>query len=228
MESELIIRSQITFTSLATPLVFVNRPAENGVYTNETPLVPNTGLFRLNSTARINAAFLEHENRLWELVGLAHFLPPCTRKDELEDRIWREIDRASMEKELHWNQQRLHVDIGQVVNWLGRILSRPGIEDILDSYPREASQKNSEGGMDDIWSSPMIQTLEGPDGTLFLDGPEGEGRYLFSIAVDGFNPFHNKQAKQVVSSTGFFAILLNFPPHLRYLFENMCLLGVGP
>ncbi|KAK6997497.1 hypothetical protein R3P38DRAFT_2453289, partial [Favolaschia claudopus] len=37
-----------------------------------------------------------------------------------------------------------------------------------------------------------------------------------------------KTAKQNVTCTGFFAVLLNFPPHLRYLIENMCLLGVGP
>jgi hypothetical protein len=82
--------------------------------------------------------------------------------------------------------------------------------------------------MSDMWSSPTIQNLEGPDGKHFLDGPEGEGRYLFSFAVDGFNPFHAKTAKQVVSTTGFWAVLLNFPPHLRHLFENMCLLGAGP
>ncbi|KAJ7195188.1 hypothetical protein GGX14DRAFT_302996, partial [Mycena pura] len=175
-----------------------------------------------------NTSFLEHENRLWELLGLAHFLPACAQKDELENRIWHEIDRSSAEKELHWNQQRLYIDIGQPVEWLGRLLSRPGIEDILDSYPQEAREKGPGEDMADIWSSPTIQSLKGPDGKLFLDGPNGEGRYLFSFSVDGFNPFHNKTAKQVVTCTGFFAVLLNFPPHLRHLFQNMCLLGVGP
>jgi hypothetical protein len=399
MEAEIRARSHLTITSLATPLIFVNKPSEHGPYKYQLLHVPNTGLYRLDSKARINAAFLEHETRLWELLGLAHLMSPSRRKDELEDRIWREIDRTSMDKELHWNQQRLHLDMDQVVvnngvlpvkkkkslqnlikipeinflpishwepgvlvsmvvtammtelfyvprqggsillagmqdllrtttgqeqqahslpkdprtvyarlrldpvtesyiccptcwalepyhpetdnpvtnamphppiplcqerftrdaeicgaelwkkeiihgktfltphltyvrqvlkGWLGRLLARPGIEDILDSYPKEASQKGTDGGMDDIWSSPAIQDLKGPDGKLFMDGPNGEGRYLFGFAVDGFNPFHNKEAKQVVSSTGFFAILLNFPLHLRHLFENMCLLGVGP
>ncbi|KAF8160468.1 hypothetical protein K438DRAFT_1495782, partial [Mycena galopus ATCC 62051] len=174
-----------------------------------------------------NANFLEHENRLWELMGQAHILPPCHGKNELEDRIWREIDRCSMEKELHWNQQRMHLDIDQVVNWLGRILSRPGIEDILDDYPKAASV-NQDGVMSDIWGSPTIKSLKGPDGKSFWIYPEGEGRFLFSFAVDGFNPFHNKEAKQVVTSTGFFLVLLNFPTHLRHLFENMCYLGSAP
>ncbi|KAJ7898766.1 hypothetical protein B0H13DRAFT_1514677, partial [Mycena leptocephala] len=52
-------------------------------------------------------------------------------------------------------------------HWLGRLLSRPGIEDILDDYPKTASRLGKEGGMSDIWSSPGIVALEGPDGRPF-------------------------------------------------------------
>jgi hypothetical protein len=113
--SEIETRSQLTFTSLATPLVFANKPEENGAYKHQLLHIPNTGLYRLKSTVRTNARFLEHENRLWELLGLAHLIPTCSTKDKLEDCIWQEIDRLSSEKELHWNRQRLHVDIGKVV-----------------------------------------------------------------------------------------------------------------
>ncbi|KAJ6450224.1 hypothetical protein C8R47DRAFT_998947, partial [Mycena vitilis] len=179
-----------------------------------------------------NANFLENENRLWEILGLVHILPPCDRKDRLQEKIWRMIDRCSVEKEVHWNQQRLHLDMAMTVrvkDWLGRILSRPGIEDILDEYPETASRCEG-GSMSDIWSSPAIKELKGPDGKPFLDHdrPNGEGRFLFSFAVDGFNPFHNKEAKQVVTSTGFFLVLMNFPPFQRYLSDNMCLLGTAP
>ncbi|KAJ7041267.1 hypothetical protein C8F04DRAFT_947486, partial [Mycena alexandri] len=81
-------------------------------------------------------------------------------------------------------------------NWLGRLLSRPGIEDILDDYPVEASQLQGEF-VTDIWGSTAIKDLKGPDGKPFLKGPKGELRLLFGFAVDGFNPFHNKEAKQV-------------------------------
>ncbi|KAJ7479315.1 hypothetical protein B0H11DRAFT_1642012, partial [Mycena galericulata] len=111
--------------------------------------------------------------------------------------------------------------------WLGRLLSRPGIEEILQNYPIEASG-TPDGRMSDIWGSPAIKALRGPDGKPFFEVPVGESRYLFSIAVDGFNPFHNKTAKQVVTSTGFWLVLLNFPTHMRYLYENMCFLGAGP
>ncbi|KAJ7454114.1 hypothetical protein FB451DRAFT_1049806 [Mycena latifolia] len=379
--SEIQQRSLLFSTSLATPLVFVNTPAEHGAYVHITENIPNSGEYRLKNGSRVNSPFLEHENRLWELLGLTHILPLCRAKNDLEDRIWREIDRCSIEKGLHWNQQRMHLDIRQVVvnnevnfvpisrwepsvlvsmvvtammtelfhvtrnggsvllaglrdvvnavggpnnniqnfpkdprtvcrqlhldpvtetylccpscwalkpynvdadnpvtrenpdpdiptcqdrvtqgddvcgaelwkketirgkvhctphltyvhqrlkDWLGRILSRPGIEDILDTYPQTVSHVTEAGAMSDIWSSPEIQNLKGPDGKPFLEGPEGEGRYLFSFATDGFNPYQNKQAKQQVTSTGFWAILLNFPIHLRYLFENMCHLGTGP
>ncbi|KAF8163876.1 hypothetical protein K438DRAFT_1775785 [Mycena galopus ATCC 62051] len=321
MGMEVRARASTLHTSLATPLVFANNPENHGVYNHVPTLVVNS----------VNANFLEHENRLWELMGQAHILPPCRGKNELEDRIWREIDRCSMEKELHWNQQRMHLDIDQVVvnneihfmkipqqdtaifvslvvtammtefyfiprtggsvllaglrdmlrqwdrsspfriypvtlgllfnnsaltlspkhiptvnpvtkshpnpdipvcqdrlplddicgeqlwkkekihgkvhctphltyvhqlvkNWLGRVLSRPGIEDILDDYPKAASV-DQDGVMSDIWGSPTIKSL---------------------------------RDLTVVTSTGFFLVLLNFPTHLRHLFENMCYLGSAP
>jgi hypothetical protein len=156
-------------------------------------------------------------------------IPVCQERmtdqsDICGEKLWK---REIIHNKVHFTPKLTYVR--QILKeWLGRLLSRPGIEDILDSYPQEASKRGSGGEMDDIWSSPVIQNLQGPDGEPFLKGPKGEGRYLFSLATDGFNPFYNKTAKQVVTCTGFFAVLLNFPPHLRYLFENMCLLGVGP
>ncbi|KAJ7070191.1 hypothetical protein C8F01DRAFT_977459, partial [Mycena amicta] len=98
------------------------------------------------------------------------------------------------------------VYIHQVLkNWIGRLLSRPGIEDVLVNYPKAAAQEA--GRMKDIWRSPEIQTLTGPDGKLFMDAPEGEYRLVFGLAGDGFNPFYNKTAKQ---------------------FDNICHLGTIP
>jgi hypothetical protein len=102
--------------SLATPLLFVNKPAEHGVYQHQTGVhLPNSGIYKLMEGAPVNANFLEQENRLWELIGLAHILPPCNSKTRLEERIWREIDRCRAEKELHWNLQRMNLDMDQVV-----------------------------------------------------------------------------------------------------------------
>jgi len=65
-------------------------------------------------------------------------------------------------------------------------------------------------------------------GAKFSSHPGEHGCYVFSLAVDGFNPFHMKEAKQTVTSTGIYMVLLNFPPHLHFLPENMLLVGVIP
>jgi Transposase family tnp2 len=112
-------------------------------------------------------------------------------------------------------------------HWLGRLLSRKGIEDIIDEYPMQATSGSS---VDDIWSSPRFKELTDCDGKPFLQGLPHEGRYVFSLAVDGFNPLQMKEAKQTASSTGIFITLLNFPPHLRHVYHNMLLAGIisGP
>lgn len=110
--------------------------------------------------------------------------------------------------------------------WVGRLLSRPGIEDILDQYPQTGP--SSAGVVDDIWQSRVFADLKDHNGAPFFPGPQGEGRLIFSMSVDGFNPFYNKTAKQTVSSTAIWLVLLNLPPHLRYLPENMYVAGVIP
>ncbi|THH31573.1 hypothetical protein EUX98_g2602 [Antrodiella citrinella] len=89
--------------------------------------------------------------------------------------------------------------------------------------------------MKDIWDSPMMSEIKNDDGTPFILPPTvkdnsqaPEGRYIFSLAVDGFNPFGSKTAKQTVTSTGIYMVCLNLPPDLRYLEENLYLVGVVP
>lgn len=111
--------------------------------------------------------------------------------------------------------------------WLGRLLSRQGLEDIMDSTLKRAMGPIP-SVMSDIWDAPIFRELYLSDGTRFIDPPTGEGRYVFGLAVDGFNPFQNKQAKQKVTVTAIYVYCLNLPPHLRYLPENMYLVGIIP
>ncbi|KAG1850767.1 hypothetical protein C8R48DRAFT_613151, partial [Suillus tomentosus] len=115
----------------------------------------------------------------------------------------------------------LHQDLKQ---WMARFISRPGVENLLDSAacPHEGTD------MEDIWHASTFRQFCGPDGKLFLSPTIHEGRYLFSLGVDGFNPFQNKVAKQNVTVTGMYMVCLNLPPDLRYLPENMYLVGVIP
>ena len=111
--------------------------------------------------------------------------------------------------------------------WLGHLLSRKGIEDCLDTFPHGPSE-DLDAPIYDIWLSKVFRTLKDASGNSFLSPHGEEGRLVFSLSVDGFNPFYNKAAGRVASSTGIWLVVLNLPPHLRYLPENVLLVGVIP
>ena len=108
--------------------------------------------------------------------------------------------------------------------WLGEILCRPGMEDMLD---RDVSP-NKDGTMQDIWDAPELHNLVGADGKPFVRRNGSEGRYVFSFCMDGFNPFQLKQAGKKASVVGMYMICLNLPPEERYKLENMFLVGIIP
>lgn len=112
-------------------------------------------------------------------------------------------------------------------SWVGRLLSRNGIEELLDAPP-SGPPDDLDVPVHDIWSSKVFLALRDPSGRPFFPSPDGGGRLIFSLSVDSFNPFHMKVAKQSASSTGIWLVLLNLPPQLRYLPENMFLSGVIP
>ena len=115
------------------------------------------------------------------------------------------------------------------VEWLGRLLSRPGLEAEMDHSWSDAQnfRKSSPGLMRDIFDGDLLRNFKGPDGKHFSVGG-GEGRYTFSLSVDFFNPLENKQAGKKISVGIITAVCLNLPPHLRYRSENIFLVGVIP
>jgi hypothetical protein len=70
--------------------------------------------------------------------------------------------------------------------------------------------------------------LKDHSGNKFYPGPPDEGRLVFSLSVDSFDPLGNKTAKQSISSTGIWLVLLNLPWYLRYRPENLYLAGIIP
>lgn len=84
------------------------------------------------------------------------------------------------------------------------------------------------GFVNDIWESSIFVNLKDSFGQPFHPGPGTEARLVFSISMDSFNPFGNKTAKQKVSSTGIWLVLLNLPPSIRHLPENLYLAGIIP
>lgn len=109
-------------------------------------------------------------------------------------------------------------------DWVAGILSRPGYEDYMDAAWDEHPKDET---MEDIFHGDYLRNFKGPDGKLFSLGGY-EGRYIFSLSVDFFNPYTNKQAG-IKSSVGLISVIcLNLPPSMRYKPENMFLAGVIP
>ena len=108
--------------------------------------------------------------------------------------------------------------------WVGRLLSRPSIEEQVF----KAFQRPCKEDMEDMWDAGHLCKILLKKGEWFLPGPTNEMRLAFSFSMDSFNPFHMKEAKQTVLSTAIWLVLLNLPPHLQYRPENMFLAGIIP
>jgi hypothetical protein len=119
---------------------------------------------------------------------------------------------------------RLKYDAQDLKQWVGWLLSRPAIEEaVFKAFRRPRKER-----MEDIWDGGHLCKILLKKGERFLPGPVDETRLAFSFSMDSFNPYHMKEAKQTVSSTAIWLILLNLPPHLRYRPENMFLAGIIP
>lgn len=107
----------------------------------------------------------------------------------------------------------------------GSLLSRPGMENILD----RGTLFNETDELWDIKDGSAIKGMKGPDGKPFLDGlKRSELRLVWSFSADWFNPFLNKAAGKSVSTGSMAMACLNLPPSLRYRAENLFLVGVIP
>ncbi|KAI0036685.1 hypothetical protein K488DRAFT_32738, partial [Vararia minispora EC-137] len=86
--------------------------------------------------------------------------------------------------------------------WLGRLLLRPGFEQLVDS----AFRGNPQTPMRAIGDGTHLRQAQGPSGHPFFPGPFSETRLALAYCIDGFNPFGMKTAKQTVSCTAIWLI----------------------
>lgn len=112
-------------------------------------------------------------------------------------------------------------------DWLGSKLSEPGLEAKMDAAWSQTKESKRSGTMRDIFDAEMLRNFKGPDGKHFGD-EEDEGRYVFSLSIDFFNPLSNKQSGKKVSVGIISLVCLSLPPDIRYKAENMCLVGIIP
>lgn len=113
-------------------------------------------------------------------------------------------------------------------DWLGGLLSRSGFEEKMDAtWTPSTNNLTSCGEMKDIFDAEILRNFKGFDGQHFSTSGE-EGRYVFSLCVDYFNPLGNKQAGKKKSIGLISLVCLNLPPDMRYKPENMFLFGIIP
>ena len=110
--------------------------------------------------------------------------------------------------------------------WLARLFSRPELEDYMTSaWDRRKPQDEP---WTDIWDAPALHEIKCLDGRPFSIQPPGSVHLVFSLFIDWFNPYGNKQAGKSHSMGAIYMICLNLPPELRFKLENVYLVGVIP
>jgi hypothetical protein len=130
------------------------------------------------------------------------------------------------------NGHTIHLPIKPFVafsfkDWLGGLLSRSGFEEKMDDAWAPSTNLTPSKEMKDIFDAEILRNFKGFDGQLFSTSGK-EGRYVFSLCVDFFNPLGNKQAGKKKSIGLISLVCLNLPPDMRYKPENMFLFGIIP
>lgn len=111
--------------------------------------------------------------------------------------------------------------------WWGRMLCRPGIEEAADTYARQSRESADSR---DIWESPRLRRMRfGPqENTACSTKCPEVGRYVFELGIDWFHADEAKPGKKTRSVGAIYVACLNLPPHLRFLPENICVVGIIP
>lgn len=110
-------------------------------------------------------------------------------------------------------------------SWIARFLSRAEVMGSLRATTGPISDR-----MSDIWDGSAFRQFRGPDNNLYFgsENPRSEVRLAFSLFVDWFNPFGNKQGGKHTSFGAIYMVCLNLPIHLRYQLENVYIAGIVP
>jgi len=112
-----------------------------------------------------------------------------------------------------------------ISSWLGRLLSRPGIEDAIEETLQNAKKTDVAR---DIWHTGFFQLFTWPDGSTFWGQPSSNIRLLFSMGIDWYNAHHSGVARKTWSVGPIYLVCQSLPPDLRFLPANICLLGIIP
>jgi len=112
--------------------------------------------------------------------------------------------------------------------FVASLLSRPGVEDIIDRAWERVGKRTGDEELTDIWDGSGPQEIAGAEEALFSDRPADEARLVWSLSVDWFNPYQNKQSGKTASTGSMVMACLNLPFSLRYGVENLYVVGIIP
>ena len=105
-------------------LVFINNPLLHGKY---IPPIPhelawlNLGVYALEGGKQANKVFLATEYRFCEILSLLSKISSQASQD-LQEQLYQELNCMSCEKEIHWAQQWVNFDQGQIIVNTGKPL----------------------------------------------------------------------------------------------------------
>lgn len=108
-------------------------------------------------------------------------------------------------------------------SWLSRLLSRPGIEDMLES-----SAPSLQSTCTDVWGAPHLSNFDGTGPDNFFSCPSDELRLAFLLYHDFFNPYGNKISGKKDSIGIVMMVCLNLPPDVRYDLKNIYVTAMIP
>lgn len=113
-----------------------------------------------------------------------------------------------------------------LADWIGRMLSRNGMEEALDSSLKDSCAPfDPNVAVKDIHSSSAWKQFRGADGSQFT---AKSGNLTFGLFVDGINPYGNKASGKKASITFLVLVCLTLPWQVRHLPKNLFLVGIAP
>lgn len=116
----------------------------------------------------------------------------------------------------------------KIEDWLHNLLSKPGMIEVVEKSWTSA-QGEAKNPASDFWDGQFIREMKGPgEQKAFREVPKNETRLMFSLAIDWFNPYHNKIAGKTASIGIIVMTCLNLPPEDRYKDQNVYLVGILP
>lgn len=111
-------------------------------------------------------------------------------------------------------------------DWLSGLLARPGYETVMDEAWSHMTIP-PDGKISNIFQGAILHNFQGPDGSHFSNG-DGEGRYVFSLCGDWFNPLSNKLGGKRISCGVMMLVCQNLPAHLKHRPENVFVFSIMP